>query len=47
MLRVNLIHRVTPTLLIGAEGLWGKAISADDASATNRRLQISLRYLIF
>jgi Porin subfamily len=44
---VNLIHRVTPTLLIGAEGLWGKAISVDEGSATNRRLQVSVRYLIF
>jgi len=44
---VNLIHRVTPTLLVGAEGLWGKAFSVDEGSATNRRLQISVRYLIF
>jgi hypothetical protein len=44
---VNLIHRVTPTLLVGAEGLWGEAVNAGGASATNRRLQISVRYLIF
>jgi hypothetical protein len=30
---VNLIHRVTPTLLIGAEGLWGEATNAGGASA--------------
>jgi hypothetical protein len=44
---VNLIHRVTPTLLIGAEGLWGEATNAGGGSASNRRLQISVRYLIF
>lgn len=44
---VNLIYRVTPTLLIGAEGLWGEAVSVNGASADNRRLQLSVRYLIF
>jgi len=44
---VNLIHRVTPTLLVGAEGLWGEATSFGGAAASNRRLQLSLRYLIF
>jgi hypothetical protein len=44
---INLIYRVSPTLLVGAEGLWGEAHNAGGASATNRRLQLSLRYLIF
>jgi hypothetical protein len=44
---LNLIHRVTPTLLVGAEVLWGEAIRADGGSASNARLQLSLRYLIF
>jgi len=44
---LNLVHRLTPTLLLGAEGLWGEAVSAGGASAANRRLQFSLRYLIF
>ena len=44
---VNLIHRVTPTLLVGAEVLWGESTNAGGASATNSRLQLSLRYLIF
>jgi len=43
----NLIYRATPVLLVGAEGLWGEAANAGGASATNRRLQLSLRYLIF
>jgi hypothetical protein len=44
---VNLIHRLTPTLIVGAEVLWGEATRVDGSSATNARLQLSARYLIF
>jgi hypothetical protein len=44
---VNLIHTLTPTLYVGAETLWGKATQVDGTDATNLRLQLSLRYLIF
>ena len=44
---VNLIHRLTPTLIVGGEALWGEASRVDGATATNSRLQISVRYLIF
>jgi hypothetical protein len=43
----NLVHRLTPTLIVGMEALWGEATRVDGASATNVRLQISVRYLIF
>jgi hypothetical protein len=43
----NLIHRLTPTLIVGGEVLWGEATQVDGASATNMRVQLSLRYLIF
>lgn len=43
----NLLHRLTPTLIVGAEALWGEATQVGGASATNVRVQISLRYLIF
>ena len=42
----NLIHRFTPTILVGAEGLWGRATRVDGVSATNARLQLTLRYLV-
>jgi hypothetical protein len=42
----NLIHRFTPTILAGVEGLWGRATRVDGVSATNARLQVSLRYLV-
>ena len=42
----NLIHRLLPTLLIGAETLWGSATRVDGVTATNARLQLSLRYLV-
>jgi hypothetical protein len=44
---LNLIHRLTATLIVGAETIWGEAIRADGAAATNLRLQLSVRYLIF
>ncbi|MGA8053304.1 MAG: porin, partial [Burkholderiales bacterium] len=43
----NLLHRLTPTLIVGGEALWGEATQVGGASATNVRVQISLRYLIF
>ncbi len=42
----NLIHRLLPTLLVGAETLWGRATRVDGVTATNARLQLSLRYLV-
>jgi len=42
----NLIHRLLPTLLVGAETLWGKATRVDGVTATNARLQLSVRYLV-
>jgi hypothetical protein len=44
---VNLAHRVTPTLIVGAEVLWGEATRVNGATASNTRLQLSVRYLIF
>ncbi|HKC43874.1 MAG TPA: porin [Burkholderiales bacterium] len=43
----NLIHRLTPTLIVGAELLWGEATRVDGTSATNARVQLSVRYLVF
>lgn len=43
----NLIHHLRPTIIVGAEVLWGRASQVDGADATNLRLQLSLRYLIF
>jgi hypothetical protein len=43
----NLIHRLTPTLIVGGELLWGEATRVDGSSATNTRVQLSVRYLIF
>jgi hypothetical protein len=43
----NLLHRLTPTLLVGAEGMWGEATRVDGADATNTRVQLSIRYLFF
>jgi len=44
---VNLIHRLTPTFMVGGEVLWGEATRVDGSSATNARVQFSVRYLIF
>jgi len=43
----NLIHRLTPTLIVGGEVLWGEATQVGGASATNMRVQLSVRYLLF
>jgi hypothetical protein len=43
----NLLHRLTPTLIVGGEVLWGEATQVGGTSATNARVQISVRYLIF
>jgi hypothetical protein len=44
---VNLVHRLTPRALVGGELLWGEATRVDGTSATNTRMQVSFRYLIF
>lgn len=44
---LNLVHRLTPVLIVGAEALAGEARRVDGETATNVRLQFSLRYLIF
>ena len=44
---VNLVHRLTPTLIVGGEVLWGEATQVGGASATNVRVQLSVRYLVF
>jgi hypothetical protein len=44
---VNLVHRITPTLIVGGEVLWGEATQVGGASATNARVQLSVRYLVF
>jgi len=43
----NLLYRITPTLIVGGELLWGEATRVDGTSATNARVQLSVRYLIF
>jgi hypothetical protein len=43
----NLLHRLTLTLVVGGEVLWGEATRVDGSSATNARLQLSVRYMIF
>ena len=43
----NLLHRLTPTLIVGGEVLWGEATQVGGASATNVRMQLSVRYLVF
>jgi hypothetical protein len=43
----NLLHRLTPTLIVGGEVLWGETTQVGGASATNTRVQFSVRYLIF
>ncbi len=44
---MNLIHRLTPRTLLGGELLRGEAMRVDGTSATNTRVQFSVRYLIF
>jgi hypothetical protein len=44
---LNLLHRLTPTLIVGAEALWGEAQRVDGERAGNARLQASIRYLVF
>jgi hypothetical protein len=43
----NLLYRVTPTLIVGGELLWGEATRVDGTSASNTRVQLSVRYLVF
>ena len=44
---VNLIHRLNPRAIVGGELLWGEATRVSGLQASNARLQLSLRYLIF
>jgi hypothetical protein len=44
---VNVVHRLTPTLLVGAEVLWGEATRVSGETADNARLQVSVRWLLF
>lgn len=44
---VNLIRRFSPTVAAGAEVIWGEARRVDGVSASNARLQLSLRVLVF
>jgi hypothetical protein len=44
---VNLIHRLTSRTLLGGELMWGESTQVGGASATNTRLQLSVRYLFF
>ena len=43
----NLLYRITPTLIVGGELLWGEATRVDGTAATNTRVQLSVRYLVF
>jgi len=40
---VNLIHRLTPTLLVGAETIWAKQYGPTAPPRRNLRLQLSVR----
>jgi len=44
---VNLVHRLTPRVLLGGELLRGDATRVDGVSASNTRAQVSVRYLFF
>ena len=43
----NLIWRVSPVLVFGGEVIYGEASRVSGESASNTRLQLSMRYLIF
>jgi len=44
---VNLVHRLATDLFVGAELLWGNAERQDGAQASDSRLQLTARYLIY
>ena len=44
---VNMMCRITPTLIAGGEFLFGQLTRVDDERAYNGRFQLSFRYLIF
>ena len=44
---VNLVHRLSENLLVGAELLYGQARRIDGAEASDTRLHLTARYLIF
>ena len=43
----SLVHRAGANLLLGAELLWGQATRIDGAQASDTRLQLTARYLLF
>jgi hypothetical protein len=43
----NLIHWLSPTLIVGGEVIWGSATKIGGDAASNTRLQVSVRYLVF
>lgn len=43
----SLLHRLKPDLYLGAELLWGEARRQDGTAASDSRLQLTARYLIF
>jgi len=44
---VNLVHRLATDLFLGAELLWGNAERQDGVQASDSRLQLTARYLIY
>lgn len=44
---MNLVHRLTADLFLGAEVLWGRARRQDGTEASDSRIQISVRYLLY
>ena len=44
---VNLMHRLNPRAIVGGELLWGEATRVSGESASNTRVQLSLRYFLF
>jgi hypothetical protein len=43
----NLVRRLSASLFVGGEVLWGEAWRVNGETATNVRVQVSVRYLIF
>jgi hypothetical protein len=43
----NLVYRMSPRAFVGGELLWGEAKTVAGSAASNARLQVSFRYLLF
>jgi hypothetical protein len=43
----NLVHRLATDLYLGAEVLWGTAQRQDGAQASDSRVQLTARYLVY